>query len=461
MDRRLLGPLGVRLALAFTLVALVAVGIVVALTVATTEGAVTNLVHHQHTGVAGSVGDALSAAYVDSRGWTDADLTAATAIARHAGARLTVRDASGDRVGSAASLGKSPEGAPLEVDVEAGGRVVGKATLLFPAEGLPAAERRLRDALLGSVLTSAALAGLVALGAGLAIARLITRPLVRLRDATRALEAGDAQSRVGGHGAPGELGEVAEAFDRMAATLSREDQLRRALVADVAHELRTPVTILRAHTEQMLDDATSETGRRVPPGGVAQLASLHDEVLRLARLVEDLETLSAAEAAGLSLHRRCLDLADVAERALDLLAPQFEAADVGVAHDLSPSLGDGDPGRLRQVVVNLLSNALKFTPVGGRVAVTVDVDGSLVRLAVADSGPGIPEEDLPHVFERFWRGARDQSASGSGIGLAVVAALVEAHGGRVLVRSEEGTGTEFTVWLPRSTGPLPDDPAGG
>lgn len=184
------------------------------------------------------------------------------------------------------------------------------------------------------------------------------------------------------------------------------------------------------------------------------MVSLHDEVLRLGRLVDDLETLSAAEAAGLRLQRRPVDLAGVMADAVDLLRPQYDAAGLELTADLTPVRVDGDPTRLHQVVGNLLTNAAKFTPAGRRVAVTVVPNDGTARLEVLDTGPGLPLDELPHVFERFWRGRAAAGTSGTGIGLAVVAELVHAHGGRVEAANQgEGRpGTRFTVILPREAG---------
>ncbi len=213
----------------------------------------------------------------------------------------------------------------------------------------------------------------------------------------------------------------------MADSLEREDQLRRALVADVAHELRTPIAVLQAETEALVD--------RVTEPSPAALSSVHDEAVRLGRMVEDLQTLASAEAAGLHLERRLLDVGRVAGEAADSLSPRFQAAGVHLDQTLPPTVVVGDPHRLYQVVANLLSNAAKFTPSGGQVNLRVTTDGPDALIEVADTGPGIPEGELPQVWDRFFRGKAGQSVAGSGIGLAVVKELVDAHGGTVAVES--------------------------
>jgi signal transduction histidine kinase len=226
----------------------------------------------------------------------------------------------------------------------------------------------------------------------------------------------------------------------MADTMDRQEQLRRDLVADVAHELRTPVAVLQAGHEALLDGLAEPTPD--------QLASLRDEVLRLARMVADLEDLAAADAAGLHLTCRPCDLAELTAVAADSLAGQFEAAGIALTRELSPARILGDPRRLHQVITNLLTNALKFTPAGGRVTIATGVKGTQAVLTVADTGPGIPADELPRVFDRFWRGRQATQTSGSGIGLAVAAELTLAHGGRLSAASPAGQGTRMTLTLP-------------
>lgn len=462
---RLLGPIGRRLAAAFLLVALLAVAVQAGLTLIAARREVSALVGREQREQAVRVSAALARAYAEAGGWQRADLSVAEAIATDAGGAMWVFDPSGAVLGGPGRGGgrqyhqgqgpgqgrDSPpgSGSSVRASVVVGGEEVGVAELRFPAGRLPAAERQVRDALSRSILLAALLAALLAGAVALFVSRRITRPLVTLQRAAQAVERGDLRARTGrfaATAAPGELGELARAFDRMAAALARQDRLRRVLVADIAHELRTPVTILRGSCEELVDGLAEPTPARI--------VSLHDEVLRLGRLVDDLETLSAAEAAGLQLQRRPVDLAEVTADAVDLLRPQYEAAGVELTADLTSVRVDGDPTRLHQVVGNLLTNAAKFTPAGGRVAVTVAPDDGTARLEVLDTGPGVPPEELPYVFERFWRGRAAAGTSGTGIGLAVVAELVHAHGGRVEAANQAKgrPGSRFTVSLPREAG---------
>ena len=201
------------------------------------------------------------------------------------------------------------------------------------------------------------------------------------------------------------------------------------------------IAVLQAGHEALLDGITQPTPD--------QLASLRDEVLRLARMVGDLQTLAAADAAVLHLTRRPCDLASIAAAAADSLAGQFEAAGILLERRLTAVGIDADPRWLHQVITNLLTNALKFTPAGGRVTITAGPSGAKQAvLTVTDTGTGIPADELPRIFDRFWRGRQAAQLSGSGIGLAVAAELARAHGGQLTARSQPGQGAELTLTLP-------------
>jgi two-component system, OmpR family, sensor histidine kinase BaeS len=273
------------------------------------------------------------------------------------------------------------------------------------------------------------------------MSRRITRPVVRLIEAARAVGGGDRAARVGSVRAPTELADLAQTFDQMADALARQEQLHRYLVADVAHELRTPVAVLQAGHEALLDGVVQPTA--------TQLASLRDEVLRLARMVDDLQALAAAEAAALQLTLKPGDLAQMAAEAADSLAGRFEASQIALDRELAPAPVRADSRWMHQVVTNLLGNSAKFTPAGGRVTLSTGLDGDRATLSVADTGVGITADELPHIFQRFWRGTNPTGATGSGIGLSVVAELVRAHDGDLRVHSEPGQGTVIVVSLPR------------
>jgi two-component system sensor histidine kinase BaeS len=258
---------------------------------------------------------------------------------------------------------------------------------------------------------------------------------------------GNWGARVGAVAAPGELAELSKAFDHMAETLEKEDELRRTLVADIAHELRTPLAVLQASTEALADGVIEPNAQT--------LSTLRDEALRLSRSVEDLEVLASAQAAGLTLENRPVDLAQVAAHAADAIETRLAATDLTLVRQLEPVVVWGDKARLHQVVANLLSNAAKFTPAGGHISLKVEASNHEARVVVADTGIGIPTDELPLVFERFWRGRAARRVSGSGIGLTVVAELVHAHGGEVTVASPEQKGASFVVTLPAQSRRIP------
>jgi two-component system, OmpR family, sensor histidine kinase BaeS len=227
----------------------------------------------------------------------------------------------------------------------------------------------------------------------------------------------------------------------MADALDSEDKIRRDLVASVAHELRTPVAVLQAGHEALLDGVTEP----IPEA----LGSLRDEVLRLARMVDnDLQSMAAADAAALHLRRERCDLASIAETAADSLARRFEAADVTLERRLAAVPVLADERWMHQVVTNLLDNALKFTPAGGTVTIRTRREGPDAVLDVTDTGVGIPAAELPRIFDRFRRGQAAAQTSGSGIGLAIAAELTRAHGGTLTATSEQGEGTRLTLILP-------------
>ena len=223
----------------------------------------------------------------------------------------------------------------------------------------------------------------------------------------------------------------------MASTLEREGELRAKLITDVAHELRTPLTILRGQTEALVDGVTEPDP--------ASLGSLHEEVLRLTRLVGDLETLAAADAAGLQLEHEPVDLADIAAGAVATVRSGADAHGPAFALDLRPAPALGDPGRLHQIALNLLSNASKFTPRSGTITVRTWSDGAGTHLQVADTGPGFADGEADHVFDRFWQGSVAKGLGGSGVGLSVAAELAAAHGGSLTAENGATGGASFTL----------------
>ena len=285
----------------------------------------------------------------------------------------------------------------------------------------------------------------------------IARPLTKLRQATEAVAAGDLAAR-----APvkrrDEIGRVAEAFNTMTDKLERQEGLRKQMVADVAHELRTPLSVMRGNLEAMIDELI--------PASEEELEAVHQEVLRLARLVEDLRVLSLADAGELHLNIEEVDVAGLVETAVRRLTPTARAKGVTLAGDIGqePGLVMGDEGKLQQVLANLVGNAIRHSPGSGQVTVAAHSDSQKVQLVVSDQGPGVDPADLPFFFERFWKGDRSRAraeaqtgthtqssyrdGSGSGLGLSIVRQLVELHDGQVEASLPEEGGLQVTITLP-------------
>ena len=438
------GTVGLRLALAFVAVAVLAVALVAVLAVVFTEKDTAALVAQRRQGLAASLAAGAVSTYNTGRpGWHDVDLRPALKLAASEGARAAVLDAEGRVVAS--TLAGTDSAGVVRRPLMLRGQRIGTLLVGFTGQGVAGAADRLRVSLIHAIVGAAGLAAVLALGVALLMSRRITRPVSALITSARAMSRGNRRARVGEvGGAPAELRELAVAFDQMADDLTAQEQLRRDLVADVAHELRTPVAVLQANTEALLDGVVAHTPE--------QTASLHEEAVRLGRMVEDLQTLAAAEAAALQLSLQPCDLAQVAAATAEDWEASFAAAKVSFGRRLEPAPVLADPGRLRQVIANLLSNALKFTPAGGRVEMILTTAGGRAQLEVSDTGTGIPPEDLPHVFDRWWRSGQATQTSGSGIGLAVAAELARAHDGSIAVASEPGNGSRFILTLPVALG---------
>jgi len=268
--------------------------------------------------------------------------------------------------------------------------------------------------------------------------RRFTGPLDELLNAADHIGQGDYSVRVQERG-PREVRTLARAFNNMASRLHNLDEQRRSLLADVTHELHSPLTVIQGNIEGMLDG--------VYPADETNLRAVLEETNILSRLVEDLRTLALAESGALQLKREPTDLALLVRESVDSFRPQAEAAQVALTVEASVDLPwlDLDPGRIRQVLTNLLANALRYTPAGGSVSVGYRQADNQAVIEVQDSGAGIPAEELPHVFERFYKTA---DSGGMGLGLAIAKKLVESHGGTITAESAAGQGTKMRVILP-------------
>jgi len=279
------------------------------------------------------------------------------------------------------------------------------------------------------------------LGGAFLVLRLLRRstaPMGDLMEATGRLAGGDFSARVRPQGPP-ETRELADAFNALAERLQKTESERRDLIADVTHELRTPLAVIRGTAEGIADGLYK--------GDAAQVGLIIEQAQAMARLIDDLGTLSTAEAGRLSLHREETEPADLVEDAVESFRTEYERTGVKLRSEAASGLPaiSVDPLRVKQVLANLLSNALRHTPAGGSVAVSASAEAGGVQFRVRDSGTGIPPDQLPFIFERF---RKSEDSAGSGLGLAIARALVEAHGGRIEAESEPGKGTVVTFNLP-------------
>ena len=289
-------------------------------------------------------------------------------------------------------------------------------------------------------------AAFVALGLsvilGVILARQLTQPMTHVIETTRKIAGGKYADRISEKSNTKEIAELTTSINGLAETLGQQENLRKQLTSDVAHELRTPLAILQSHLEAMIDGTW--------PADQERLENCHGEVVRISKMVSDLEKLTQLEQKNLVLDLTQFDLAALLQRIVTNFQSDFKNKQVELVLDASPVTIWADADKLSQVLINLIANALRYTPAGGQVTVRSKVHDQAVDVVVSDTGIGISAEDLPHLFERFYRAdkSRTRQTGGSGIGLTIVKSIVEAHQGEVNVQSEPGQGSQFTVTIP-------------
>ena len=302
------------------------------------------------------------------------------------------------------------------------------------------------DAWTKGMVWSALLGGAAAGGISYLLSRRIVHPLTRMERITQRFAAGDWAARVPPSDIP-ELHQLGRSFNRMASDLEQVEQQRRELVSDLTHELRTPLTIVRGYLEALSDEKL--------PANPATYSRLLQETQRLQRLIDDLQELSKLEAGYLPIQQQLVELPPLLHRVAQQFRDQLlETENQQIVVDVSPDLPsvEADPARIEQILVNLLSNAVKYTDTG-TITVRAWHQDNQVWTAVQDTGIGIADTDLPHVFERFWRADRSRSrrSGGTGIGLAICKRLVELQGGGISATSRLNQGSTFQFWLPKAT----------
>lgn len=434
-----------RLTLAFVGVALAAVVVVSAIAASISAADIGRLARQQNAELTSALTVAVRDTYTtDGRaGFDRADLNHSLYLVALVGPGSRVRDMNGRIIASSPGFARLEARGSARKPLVVNGRQVGWL-VIRPRRantGLQAAVGQFSTELVQAGISAAVLATLLAFIVAFGVSRLITAPIDRLILAVRRRGGGVTDARAGDVGGPPELRDLAGAFDEMADSLGRQERVRRDLVADMAHEIRTPVAVLQAGHEAMLDGISEPTPEN--------LGSLRDEVLRLGSMVEGLQRLSAAEAAALHLRLVPHDLAAIAAEAADSLGDLFSTAHLRQNRRMREARVLCDPARMREVVTNLLTNAVKYArPAGGTVTIEVAPHGRHAVLAVRDSGIGIPPDELSRVTERFFRGRESAGVGGSGIGLTIAAELVRAHHGTLAIDSDFGEGTVVTVTLP-------------
>ncbi|MGB9671380.1 MAG: sensor histidine kinase [Halothiobacillaceae bacterium] len=460
-----MGRLWVRLVLAFAAVVLVAVGVIALLASLTAGQEFNRYLTYGNAWPTQEMVDQLAGYYREHGSWQGVEsvLRQEPAIPEPwIGTRrdrgpgrvdLILADAAGQVVydrpdGHAGRQLTSDEQAAARA-IEVDGRAVGLLVIVVPPrpDFLGPLEQWFVARLQWWLILGALLAGALGILLGVFLSRSLTAPLQRLADAARGVARRDFSRRVKEEGGT-ELSEVARAFNQMTTALEESERQRQNMVADIAHELRTPLSVLQGNLQAILDGVYALDR--------SEIERLYDETRLLSRLVDDLRELALADAGQLRLNVQPLEAGGVIQGTVDSLALAAEsrgvALDTHLPVDLPPVRAD--PDRLGQVLRNLLVNALRHTPVGGAITVSAAATAQAVEIAVADTGEGIAAEDLPHVFERFWRVDRSRSREGwaeggSGLGLSVAQSLVEAQGGRIWAESTPGTGSTFRFTLPR------------
>ncbi len=298
--------------------------------------------------------------------------------------------------------------------------------------------------LMGPIAIISVLLGILTLVTGLLLMRRMINPLSEVMAAAHAVSQGDLSARVPVQASNDDLSALSDHFNHMANELERADHERRNMLADIAHELRTPITILRGRLEGILDG--------VYPADEAHIAPALEETYLLERLVEDLRLLALAEANQLRFELKPVRLDELSETMMGLFSAQAAEKNVRLNLQAEDGLPEVlvDPQRFQQVIGNLIDNALRYTPEGGSVDLAMWKQNKSVLLSVADSGPGIPTDELPHVFDRFWRSekSRARATGGAGLGLSIARRLVEAQGGKISARNRQPRGLEVQIILP-------------
>ncbi|MFC1987302.1 sensor histidine kinase [Chloroflexota bacterium] len=450
---------------ALLLMVVVSVGLMAYLTNLSTTREFQQYVSRGNMMYSKSLADSLGNLYAREQSWSNFQETLES-LPLSTSERILVTDHSGIIIGDTAGewLGRKPEDVGLSdgTPITVSGQMVGSLYLLTSGgtgmgrghmsgrspQTMPmviTADEDFLDQVNDSLWKVGLIAAAVALVIGLVLTRQITRPVRALISGARHLTKGELGYRVKVKSRD-EIGELAESFNIMASSLEKGEQSRRQLTADIAHELRTPLTVIEGTVDGIIDGVFQSDAEH--------LRSIKEETALLTHLISDLRDISLAESGQLKLNLVLTDMVELVRRMISHYEINALGKNVRIKLEEVPQIPElkVDPVRMEQVISNLLTNAIRHTPSGGSINVTVKNGEGGLEISVSDTGEGIATEDLPHVFERFYRSgsSRARKEGGTGLGLAIVKQMVEAHGGKVWVESKMGTGSIFSILLPFS-----------
>ena len=448
---------------ALLLIVVVSVGLMAYLTNLSTTREFQQYVSRGNMMYAQSLADSLGDLYAENQGWNNIQETLQS-LPLSTSERILITDNLGIVIADTAeeSLGKESkdvglsDGTPIMVSVKmvgnlylltSGGAGVGKGRMSGrnPQTTLTVVNDKedFLDQVNSSLWQVGLIAAAVALVIGLILTRQITRPLRILISGARHLTKGELSYRVKVKSRD-EIGELADSFNIMASSLEKGEQSRRQLTADIAHELRTPLTVIEGTVDGIIDGVFQPTAEH--------LCSIKEQTALLTHLISDLRDISLAESGQLKLNLSLTDMVELVRRLVSNYTINAQEKNVGINLEEGLQIPDikVDTVRMEQVISNLLTNAIRHTPSGGSITVSVRRDDEKLVISVADTGEGIDSKDLPYIFERFYRSGRSRSRKegGTGLGLAIVKQMVEAHGGKVWAESESGIGSKFNILLP-------------
>ncbi|MFC2072630.1 sensor histidine kinase [Chloroflexota bacterium] len=450
---------------ALLLIVIVSVGLMAYLTNLSTTREFQQYVSQGNMMYTQSLADNLGDLYAEEQGWFNLQ-EILQSLPVSTSQRILVTERSGVIIGDTAGewLGKESKDVGLSNGtlITVSGQTVGNLYLLTSggmgmgrghmggrsSQTMPmviTAEEAFLDQVNDSLWKVGLIAAAVALVIGLILTRQITRPVQALISGARHLTKGELSYRVKVKSRD-EIGELADSFNIMASSLEKGEQSRRQLTADIAHELRTPLTVIEGTVDGIIDGVFRPD--------IEHLRSIKEQTSLLTHLISDLRDLSLAESGQLKLNLTSTDMVELVRRMVSNYEINAREKNIRIKLEEATQIPEIkiDPVRIEQIISNLLTNAIRHTPSGGSISVTIKKDEGGLAISIADTGEGIAPEDLPHVFERFYRSgsSRSRKEGGTGLGLAIVKQMVEAHGGKVWVESKMGTGSIFSILLPFS-----------